>query len=103
MSGHGNQDSDYLAGRGPSKPYDIMKRNADQTALMHQLLRELPLLENLAMRAGLHITCRAIQNAVRASGWEAAGDTERANYYAPNTEGFGSTIGGVSTPNGEGN
>lgn len=65
-----------------------VKRTLEQAALMHELLRELPLLENKAMRAGLHITCRAIQNAVRCSGWEAAGEPAKATKYTPNTKGF---------------
>lgn len=46
----------------------------------------LPLLEVEARRLGLFITARAINNVVRASGWELAGDTEKAAKYAPDTD-----------------
>lgn len=66
----------------------MTERTKEQNDLTHELLRELPLMENKAMRAGLHITTRAIQNAVRASGWEAAGESAKAVVYAPNTDGL---------------
>jgi hypothetical protein len=46
----------------------------------------LPRVQIEAMQLGLFITARAINNAVKAAGWEAAGDTAKAATYAPSFE-----------------
>jgi hypothetical protein len=53
-----------------------------------EFLQNLPLLHAEAMRLGLFVTGRAIHNAVKASGWEVAGDTTKAAKYAPDLDGI---------------
>ena len=53
---------------------------------VREFLAKLPLLHSEAVRLGLFVTARAIHNAVKSSGWEAAGNIERAATYAPNFE-----------------
>ena len=44
-------------------------------------------LRNEAMNLGLLVTARAIDNAVKAVGWEQAGEITKAASYAPSFEG----------------
>jgi len=46
-----------------------------------QFLQNLPLIHAEAVRLSLPITGRALHNAVRASGWEVAGDISKAAEY----------------------
>lgn len=52
-----------------------------------EFIQKLPLIQYEAEALGLYITGRAINNAVKASGWELAGDTKKAAAYAPSLEG----------------
>lgn len=53
---------------------------------VREFLSKLTLIHAEAMQLGLHVTARALHNAVKASGWEAAGDIVKAGLYAPNLE-----------------
>lgn len=58
----------------------------EKRQLQMDFLARLPLLHAEAVRIGLYITARALHNAVKASGWEVAGETEKAASYAPDLE-----------------
>lgn len=59
----------------------------DVTPEQREFLQRLPLVHAEAVRLGLYITGRALHNAVKASGWEVAGNITKAATYAPDLEG----------------
>ena len=56
-------------------------KEMERQELQREFLQKLPLIHAEAVRLGLYVTGRALHNAVRASGWEVAGDAPKAAEY----------------------